>query len=64
MIALKHKPFYPMNNYEAALLFIDKGDKDKAKEHLQQALEVWKDADEGYKPAIKAREKLNELGIS
>lgn len=63
-IALKHKPYYPSNNYEAAMYYIEKGDTEKAKSHLQQAMEVWKHADEGYKPAIKAREKLSELGIS
>ncbi len=64
LTALKHKPSYPKNNYEAALLYLEKGDSEKAKEHLQQALEVWKDADEGYEPAKLAREKLNELEAS
>ena len=61
VVALKHKPSYPMNNYEAALLRIKKGDNEKAREYLQQAIEVWKDADESFEPAQLAREKLNEL---
>jgi len=46
------------------MYYIEKGDTEKAKMHLQQALEVWKDADETYEPAVKSREKLNELGVS
>ena len=34
--------------------------KEKALEHLNITLEVWKDADPEYKPAKEDREKLKE----
>ncbi|MCD4696223.1 MAG: hypothetical protein K8S16_08260, partial [Bacteroidales bacterium] len=60
-IALKDSPYNPINNYEAAMLYIDKGDKQKALEYLKVANDIWKDADPEYKPAQKAKEKLIEL---
>ena len=36
-------------------------DKVKAVEYLNRAMEIWKNADPEYKPAQKARNKLNEL---
>ena len=59
--ALKYYPYSPQVNYEAALLYIDMGDTAKAIEHLKRANEIWKDADPGYEPAIKAKTKLQEL---
>ena len=54
-------PFDPDYNFELALLYHDMGKKEKALEHLNITLEVWKDADPEYIPAQKAREKLKEL---
>ncbi|MCD4789701.1 MAG: tetratricopeptide repeat protein, partial [Bacteroidales bacterium] len=54
LIALKDSPYDPENNYEAALLYLDKGENKKAIEYLKTANEVWKDADSNYKPAQKA----------
>lgn len=34
------------------------GDREKALEHLQKALDRWKDADPVYKPASEARATL------
>jgi len=59
-IALKKFPFDPEVHYEIAVVYWDWGKKGKALEHLKTALEVWKDADPEFKPAIKAREKLAE----
>lgn len=38
------------------------GREDDASRHLERALEVWQDADPGYKDAQKAREALQRLG--
>ncbi len=58
--ALKIFQYSPKTNYELALLYYDWGKKEKALEHLNITLDVWKDADPEYIPAQKAREKLKE----
>ena len=60
--ALKQHPFDPENNYEAAMLYMKKDDRQKAKEHLDRALEVWKDADASYELYQKALELKKQLG--
>lgn len=55
---LKKNPFDPRSHYQLALLYMDAGNKEKAAEHLNIAVNVWKDADPGYKPALAAKEKL------
>ena len=57
---LKKFPFDPEVHYEIAVVFWNWGKKHKALEHLKIALDVWKEADPEYKPALKAREKLAE----
>ena len=57
---LKKFPFDPEVHYEIAVVYWDWGKKDRALEHLKITLDVWKDADREYKPAIKAREKFEE----
>jgi class 3 adenylate cyclase/tetratricopeptide (TPR) repeat protein/TolB-like protein len=57
---LKYFPNGPKTNFELALLYNDMDKKEKALEHLNITLEVWKDADPEYIPAQKAREKLKE----
>jgi hypothetical protein len=37
------------------------GTKEKALKHVKVALEVWQDADPGYKPARLARMTLEQL---
>jgi len=61
LIALKDSPFDPKNNYEIALLYLDKKDTQKALDYLKVANDIWKDADPEYKPAQKAKEKLIEI---
>jgi len=58
--ALKIFQFNPKTNYEIALLYHDWDKDEKAMEHLNITLEVWKDADPEYIPAQKARETLKE----
>lgn len=60
--ALKYYPFGPKVNFEAALIYLNLGKINKALEHLKLANEIWIDADPGFEPAEKAREKLKELG--
>ena len=59
--ALKFRPFNPINNYEAGLLYLDMGDLEKARSYLQQAVEIWKDADSDHEKATIAREKLASI---
>jgi len=58
---LKFRPFGPTNNYEAALIYIDMGDKEKAIEYLQRAVDTWKNADPDYERATRAKELLSSL---
>ncbi|MEZ5197317.1 MAG: tetratricopeptide repeat protein [Bacteroidales bacterium] len=62
--ALKFKPYYPKINYEAALIFLKEGDKEKAREHLLRALETWKNADADFEPKTLAKEKLEAIELS
>ncbi len=58
--ALKFRPFNGMNNYEAALLYLEMGEEGKGLEHLERAVEIWKDADPDYEKANIAKDKLKE----
>ena len=58
--ALKTRPFDPKAHYEMALVQSERGNQEKALEHLKTALDVWQNADAEYKPAKLAREKLAE----
>jgi class 3 adenylate cyclase/tetratricopeptide (TPR) repeat protein len=60
-ISLQHLPFDPSANYEAGLIYLESGDGKKAIEHLERAVEIWKDADEDYDKANLAKEKLESL---
>lgn len=59
--SLKILPFQPEAHYELALVYTEMGRKNKALEHLNQALTIWAEADTDYLPAKKAREKLAEV---
>lgn len=59
--SLKYRHYNPKLNYELALLYLDMGNKEKALKHVKVALEVWKDADEEFKPAQLARKTLERL---
>jgi hypothetical protein len=43
-----------------ALVYSELGEKEKALEHLKRSLYVWEDADQEFKPAKQARDKLEE----
>jgi len=59
--ALKQHPYDPENNYEAGMLYLKMNEKEKAREYLDRALEVWKNADASYKPYQKALEARKQL---
>jgi len=58
---LKTSPFDPELHYELSLLYIDMNDKKKALEHLNIALNVWKNADPGSAKIEDARKRLTAL---
>jgi tetratricopeptide (TPR) repeat protein len=58
---LKLNPYHPELNFELALLYLDMKNKEKALNHIKVAVEVWKNADAGYKPARLARNTLEQI---
>lgn len=61
LLALKHNPFNPEFNLEAAMVFTKTGEKSKVKEHLERALNVWDSADKDYKPYQKAKAMASQI---
>ena len=59
--SLAWSPYSPTVHYQLALVSEARGDTDRAVEHLETALDIWRDADPEFKPAREAREKLEEL---
>jgi tetratricopeptide (TPR) repeat protein len=59
--ALKQEPYHPKINFELGLLYLDMNNKEKALNHMKVAVDVWQDADAGYKPALQARKTLEQL---
>ena len=57
---LKSFPISANQNFELAKSYYADGNRNKALEHLEIALNVWENADATYKPAIEAREKWIE----
>ena len=47
-------------NFEVAKSYYADGNRKKALEHIETALDVWENADAIYKPAIEARAKWAE----
>ena len=58
---IKHKPGSGKNHYEAALFYQSVGDQEKELEFVKKANDIWKDAEEIYTPALKARTLEKEL---
>ena len=54
---LKNSPTSASRNFELAKSYYADGNRNKAFEHIEIALNVWKNADTTYKLAIEAREK-------
>ncbi len=58
---LKINPFNPKLLYQLALSYQAQGKKKEAKEAVQKAIDIWKNADANYKPALLARELAQNL---
>ncbi len=58
--SLKIDPFNATLLYELATTHYEQGKKEEAKSALQQALEVWQNADANYMPAQEARLNMTE----
>jgi DNA-binding SARP family transcriptional activator len=58
---LNYSPYDPNAHYELALVYLESGNRIKAKEHLVIATDIWKDADPGIKIIDDARERVAEL---
>ena len=56
----KSSPISADRNFELAKSYYADGNSKKALEHLEIVLNVWKNADVGFKPAIEAREKWTQ----
>jgi len=57
---LKLDPYHPKTHYELALSYNEMKNNDKALEHMQIAVDIWKDADERFSIAQGAKKKLEE----
>ena len=57
---LKLDPYHPKAHYELALSYNEIKNNDKAIEHMQIAVDIWKDADKDLSVADDARSKLKE----
>jgi tetratricopeptide (TPR) repeat protein len=60
-VNLGRTPFNPQTHYESGLVYEAMGDREQAVQHLNIALEVWKDADAGFEPAQNVRAKMAAL---
>jgi len=57
---LKLHPYHPKTHYELALSYNEMKNSDKALEHMQIAIDIWKDADKEYSIAQEAKKKLEK----
>ena len=57
---LKLDPYHPKTHYELALSYNEMKNNDKAIEHMQRAVDIWKDADKDFSIADDARSQLKE----
>ena len=60
---LKLDPYHPKTHYELALSYNAMKNNDKALEHIQVAVDIWKDADESFSIAQDAKNKFKEWNI-
>ena len=57
---LKLDPYHPKTHYELARSYNEMKNNDKALEHIQIAVDIWKNADTKYSIAQEAKNKLEE----
>ena len=60
MSVVKLDPYHPKTHYELALSYNEMKNNDKAIEHMQIAVDIWKDADKEFSIAQDAKSKLKE----
>ncbi|MEX0692313.1 MAG: protein kinase [Gemmatimonadales bacterium] len=60
--ALRVRPSDPLTRYQLGLLYRDMGRREDARREVQAALDVWSEADSGFKWVRRARETLQSLG--
>jgi len=58
---LKVLPYHPAANLEMAWICQTLGESNQARQHLETALQVWKNADPDFAPAIDARKLVAQL---
>ncbi len=58
---LKINPNYAQTHYLLGLVYEKKGRKEKARQHFQKFMAIWKDADENLPQLIDAKKRLEEL---
>ena len=58
---LKLDPYHPKTHYELSLSYNEMENHEKAKEHMQIAVDIWKDADKDFSAADDARSQLKEI---
>jgi len=58
--ALNEDPYHPKTHYELGLLYHEMEAIEKATNHLQLAVKIWKNADEDYSNAREAKSLLND----
>jgi tetratricopeptide (TPR) repeat protein len=58
---LELRPYDPRLRHELALVYADRGQQEKALEHLRVALDIWRDAEPVYEPAREARALRDRL---
>ena len=60
---LKLDPYHPKTHYELALSYNEMKNNDKALEHMQIAVDIWKDTDASFSIAQDAKNKLKEWNV-
>ena len=60
---LKLDPYHPKTHYELALSYNEMKNDNKALEHIQIAVDIWKDADKGFAIVHTAKNKLKEWNL-
>ncbi len=58
---LEINPNYAQTHYLFGLVYEKKGEKEKARQHFQKFVEIWKDADENLPQLIEAKKRLEQL---
>ena len=58
---LENNPNYAQTHYLLGLVYQRTDNKEKARNHFQKFLKIWKDADENLPQLIEAKKRLEEL---